>query len=64
MVKHAGEAMTYHLGISPEEHLRLARASGDWQLRETLEKPAAVIEERFPVAPRLRTLTTRTMPTI
>jgi len=51
MVKHASESMTSHRGVSPEQLVRLARASGDWQLPETLEKPAAVIEERFPVAP-------------
>ena len=51
MVKYAGESTASHLGIFSEEHLRVARDSGDRQLRETLEKPGAVIDERFPVAP-------------
>jgi hypothetical protein len=47
----SGESDVKHLKLSPREHLHFARTSGDWQLRETLEKLVTVIEERFPVAP-------------
>ncbi len=47
----SGEPAESHLRLTPKEHLHFARTSGDWQLREALEKLVTVIEERFPVKP-------------
>jgi hypothetical protein len=47
----SSESQVSHLRLSPREHIHFARTSGDWQLRETLEKLVTVIEDRFPVAP-------------
>lgn len=46
----SGDNAVSHLCLMPREHLHFARTSGDWQLRETLEKLVNVIEDRFPAA--------------